>query len=46
LLRLVAIASWIDEEELTMKRTRLEKIRKPANATNPLTADSENRLVK
>jgi len=42
----VAIASYIVEDELTMKSTRLEKIKKPTNAANPLTRVPEHRLVK
>jgi hypothetical protein len=38
----VAIASCIVEDELTMKSTRLEKIRKPTNAANPLTRVPEH----
>jgi hypothetical protein len=41
----VAIASYIVVEELTMKNTRLEKIKKPTNAANPLTRVPEHRLV-
>jgi hypothetical protein len=42
----VAIASNIVEEELTMNSTRLEKIRNPTNAANPLTRVPEHRLVR
>jgi hypothetical protein len=46
LFRLVTIASCIVEDELTMKSTRLEKIRKPTNAANPLTRVPDHRLVR
>jgi hypothetical protein len=42
----VAIASYIVEDELTMKRTRLEKIKKPTKAANPLTRVPEHRFVR
>jgi hypothetical protein len=40
------MASYIVEDEPTMNSTRLEKIRNPANAANPLVRVPEHRLVR
>jgi hypothetical protein len=46
LFKLVVIASYIVEDELTMKKIRLEKIKKPTKAASPLARVPEHRLVR